>query len=97
MGFENKKKLIFTKGNYKSRCAYMLMLIKLKNPKAWGSFKKEFAGITDEKSFEFFEKLTAFYKGGVKSLKKKVKPISSRKKTLKSKSNKKVSDDEKAA
>ncbi len=67
MGFPNdksdKKKFVFNKGSYKSQCAYMLMLIKVKDPKAWMQFKQEFAGIKDEDSYEFFEKLVAFYKG----------------------------------
>lgn len=66
MGFpkqKDKKKFVFNKGSYKSQCAYMLMLIRNKDPKAWLGFKQEFASIKDEDSYDFFEKLVAFYKG----------------------------------
>ncbi len=58
----NKDKFVFHKGSYKSQCAYMLMLIRNKDKKAWLKFKQEFVSIDDEDSFEFFNKLVAFYK-----------------------------------
>ena len=39
------------------------MLIRSKDMKAWLSFKNEFAGISEEDSYAFYEKLVAFYRG----------------------------------
>ena len=58
-----KNKFVFNRGSYKSQCAYMLMLIRSKDMKAWLSFKNEFAGISEEDSYAFYEKLVAFYRG----------------------------------
>ncbi|MDP7321205.1 MAG: hypothetical protein QF441_11380, partial [Bacteriovoracaceae bacterium] len=75
MGFPKKKnKFVFHKGSYKSQCAFMLMLIRQKSPKAWLQFKEDFAKISDEESYEFYEKLVAFYKGDTTQLKKDSSP-----------------------
>ena len=65
MGFpkQEDKKFVFNKGSYKSQCAYMLMLIRQKDPKAWIGFKQKFSDVTDENSYDFFQVLVSFYKG----------------------------------
>jgi hypothetical protein len=66
VGFPNKKddkKFVFNKGSYKSQCAFMLMLIKQKDPQSWLFLKEAFTKVEDDKSFEFYEKLVAFYRG----------------------------------
>ena len=78
MGFPNNKgndkKFIFHKGSYKSQCAYMLMLIRGKYPKEWMTLKQEFGDVSDEDSYEFFERLVAIYKGHKPTKVKTTKP-----------------------
>lgn len=64
-GNKSNNKFVFHKGSYKSQCAYMLMLIRQKNPKDWMLLKQEFTTIKDDETYAFFEKLVAVYKGHI--------------------------------
>jgi hypothetical protein len=87
-------KFAFNKGSYKSQCAYMLMLIRQKDMKAWTKFKEEFTQVDDDETYEFYEKLVAFYRGEKIAEKKQVEmtptaPIVKKKVAVKVKEDKK--------
>lgn len=70
-------KFAFNKGSYKSQCAYMLMLIRQKNLKAWMKFKEEFTEVSDDDTYDFYERLVAFYRGDTSVIEKEEKKPSS--------------------
>jgi hypothetical protein len=61
-GSEGNNKFRFNRGSYKSQCRYMLMLIRQKDEKQWAIFKDEFENVSEDDSYDFYEKLVAFYK-----------------------------------
>lgn len=61
-GNEGNNKFRFNRGSYKSQCRYMLMLIRQKDEKQWAVYKDEFESVSEDDSYDFYEKLVAFYK-----------------------------------